>query len=107
MEKRKRAQTEKKTKLVNPLFFVSSTRLSIRNLARKITDDELHDLVVKGAKAGLEKGRVTVENIRRQLEAQAEDPLKIESVTTVSFDLLGLGSRLDLPYKLLRDRPFF
>ncbi len=39
MAKRLRATSEKKTKLVNPLFFISPVRLSIRNLNKMIGND--------------------------------------------------------------------
>jgi nucleolar protein 4 len=40
-DKRRRAQVDKKKKLLNPLFAVSSQRLSIRNLSKKLDDSEL------------------------------------------------------------------
>ena len=41
VEKRRRAQAEKKKKLLNPLFAVSAVRLSIRNLNKSVDDAEL------------------------------------------------------------------
>ena len=50
--KRERAQSEKKRKLQNPLFFVSAVRLSIRNMNKSVTDKELKELVVIATKKG-------------------------------------------------------
>lgn len=47
LAKRKRAQRDKRTKLRNPLFFVSPTRLSVRNISAAVTDGELKDLFHK------------------------------------------------------------
>lgn len=43
--KRKRAAAEAKTKLKSPNFFVSKTRLCLRNLPPKLTEKALKDLV--------------------------------------------------------------
>jgi hypothetical protein len=42
--KRQAAATDKKKKLVSPLFFVSANRLSVRNLAKNVTDAQLKAL---------------------------------------------------------------
>lgn len=56
-QKREEASKTKKKKLESPLFFVSPTRLSIRNLARHIDDATLRqmarDAAAKGMNAGL------------------------------------------------------
>lgn len=39
--KRMKAQAEKRQKLTNPLFFVSPTRLSVRNLGKHVSDADL------------------------------------------------------------------
>ena len=44
--KRKRAAAEAKTKLKSPNFFVSRTRLCLRNLSHQISEKALKDLVV-------------------------------------------------------------
>ena len=44
--KRKRAAAESKTKLKSPNFFVSRTRLCLRNLPHQISEKALKDLVV-------------------------------------------------------------
>jgi hypothetical protein len=56
-KRREKAQAEKRKKLVNPLFFVSAHRLSIRNLSKNVTDQELKTLCIKA----LQKGMQTVE----------------------------------------------
>ncbi|KAL7532417.1 hypothetical protein ACHAXR_004620 [Thalassiosira sp. AJA248-18] len=52
--KRERAFADKSTKLRSPLFFISPTRLSIRNLAKHINESELKKLVFGALKTGLE-----------------------------------------------------
>ena len=44
LAKRDAAIAEKKKKLVSPLFFVSATRLSVRNLAKSVDDAKLKTL---------------------------------------------------------------
>ena len=70
-EKRRRAQSEKKKKLVNPLFFVSPTRLSIRNLRKSVNHSQLFSLCYKAAKAGLKNGLVEKKDIENFLIAQS------------------------------------
>lgn len=48
--KRKRAQEEKKTKLVSPNFIISPTRLSVRNIPRSWTEKQLKALFIQGVK---------------------------------------------------------
>lgn len=79
MDKRKREQAEKKTKLRNPFFFVSPTRLSIRNLGRTILDNDLRALLVQAVQKGLEAEKVTSDDLKMHLRAQglyeqASDP---------------------------------
>lgn len=66
-EKRERAQTEKKKKLQNPLYFVSPTRLSVRNLSKDVNDTVLRNLCFRAAKAGLEKSLVSAADIDAHL----------------------------------------
>ena len=73
LQKRQREQAEKKQKLKNPLFFVSATRLSIRNLGRSVTDSQLRTVLVEGTRKGLIAGKVTLEDIRLQHQAQGGD----------------------------------
>lgn len=72
-EKRMRAQTEKRKKLQNPLFFVSPTRLSIRNLSKSVTDKELRELCLSAAKAGIKKGLVKRTDMEAFRLAQGSD----------------------------------
>lgn len=59
---------------VNPkMFFVSPVRLSVRNLARHVTDGKLKALACAASKGGLEAGRSTSQDVRRYLEAQVHE----------------------------------
>jgi nucleolar protein 4 len=58
--KREEAVRVKKGKLASPLFFVSPTRLSMRNLAKHITDAALKALVRDAAGAGVAAKLVSV-----------------------------------------------
>ena len=58
LAKRETAASEKRTKLKSPMFFVSPTRLSIRNLAKGVDDAALKALARRGAAAGLAAGLV-------------------------------------------------
>lgn len=69
-DKRLRAQSDKKKKLQNPLFFVSNNRLSIRNIGKQVTDNELRLLCLKATKLGLERGLVTHEDLKKASIAQ-------------------------------------
>ena len=51
--KRQKSQSEKRKKLINPLFFVSAHRLSVRNLAKEISDNDLKTLCINALKAGM------------------------------------------------------
>lgn len=70
MEKRVLARRDKKSKLKNPIFFVSPVRLSVRNLARHVTDAKLKAMAVAAARSGIESGRSNPQDVRRYLEAQ-------------------------------------
>jgi nucleolar protein 4 len=72
-EKRQRAQTEKRKKLQNPLFFVSATRLSIRNLSKTVTDKELREICITAAKNGIKKGLVKRSDMEAYRMAQGSD----------------------------------
>ena len=82
-EKRQRAQSEKNKKLQNPLFFVSGTRLSIRNLGKTVNDKELREICLNAAKNGIKKGLVK----RADMEAYraAQVCLTIGSILFVSL----------------------
>jgi hypothetical protein len=51
--KRQKSQSEKRKKLINPLFFVSAHRLSVRNLAKEVSDNDLKTLCINALKAGM------------------------------------------------------
>lgn len=74
MEKRVLARKDKKSKLKNPIFFVSPTRLSVRNLGRHVTDAKLKSMAMGAARAGVQAGRATPQDVRLYLEAQARPP---------------------------------
>ena len=58
--KRDEARKTKKKKLESPLFFVSPTRLSIRNLARHVNDASLRTLARDAAYAGVQSELIDV-----------------------------------------------
>lgn len=66
MAKRKRALVEKKTKLQNPNFFVSKTRLSVRNIPKHYSDNDLRDLFKKHSPIGssIKQVKIVRENER-------------------------------------------
>ena len=70
MEKRVLARKDKKSKLKNPIFFVSPVRLSVRNLARHVTDGQLKSMAAAAAKSGIQAGRANPQDVRLYLEAQ-------------------------------------
>lgn len=70
LEKRVEARRDKKNKVKNPIFFVSPTRLSVRNLARHVTDGKLKAMAAAAARAGIEAGRANPQDVRLYLEAQ-------------------------------------
>lgn len=71
MEKRIMARKDKKSKLKNPIFFVSPVRLSVRNLARHVSDSKLKAMAAAAARAGIDAGRANPQDVRLYLEAQA------------------------------------
>ena len=58
IDKRNRAEREKKEKLANPNFFVSPVRLSIRNLSLEADKKALRRIILKGVKQGMARGLV-------------------------------------------------
>lgn len=70
-EKRRRSQKEKKKKLENPLYFVSPTRLSVRNLKKTVDHSELFSICYKAAKNGLQSGLVEKKDMEEYLTAQS------------------------------------
>ena len=86
IDKRKKAQMDKRKKLTNPLFFVSSKRLSVRNLPKSMADPELKIMCLKAMKAGLKNNRVTIVDIQAQLQAQGE----LDNSTTNNDELMKI-----------------
>lgn len=68
-EKRALALNIKKKTLLNPLFFISDCRLSIRNLHKDITDRMLKSACVAATKSGLSKGLVNQKDLELLLTA--------------------------------------
>jgi len=64
LTKRQSAHAEKKAKLTNPLFFISPLRLSVRNLARHLTDSDLRRVFKAAADEGLKRGVVSLEDVQ-------------------------------------------
>ena len=86
--KRQRAQAEKRKKLQNPLFFVSPYRLSIRNLSKTVTNNQMKIACLKALKAGLTSGLVTPTDMKCYVTAQGKNailpPNGVDSVTPFS-----------------------
>lgn len=72
--KRERAFADKSTKLRSPLFFVNPNRISIRNLAKHVTESSLKKLVFGALKAGLEEKLVTPKDAVAHWKASGEIP---------------------------------
>lgn len=114
-EKRMRAQTDKKKKLQNPLFFVSHERLSLRNLSKYMKDHELRVMCLKATKAGMSKGLVTLEDMQNLQQAQGPELFEngVEGSSSSSSSTSSNGSTVALrsfnSYKLddLRELPKF
>lgn len=68
--KRIKAQQEKNRKLQNPLFYVSATRLSVRNMGKGVSDKELRSFVIDATKVGVAKGLVSKDDIEAHCIAQ-------------------------------------
>ena len=71
-EKRQRAWSEKLQKLKSPLFFINPVRLSVRNLAKHVTESSLKHLVAKATQRGLERHLVTAQDQIAHWKAQGE-----------------------------------
>jgi nucleolar protein 4 len=94
-EKRQRAQTEKKKKLQNPLFFVSPTRLAIRNLPKAFTDRELRELCLNAAKTGIKKGIVKRTDMEQFRAAQGSEYIMQQHQLLSNGKVVKPGSDLD------------
>ena len=83
IEKRQRAQMEKNKKLQNPLFFVSGCRLSIRNLAKHVTDKELKDLCLYATEQGL----LNHQNVNK---SDLENYLIAQGINNIETELINM-----------------
>ena len=83
-QKRGRAHQEKSTKLRSPLFFINPYRLSVRNLAKHIDENEFKQLVVKGVINGLKRGLVTKDDMIAHWRSSGEMDTRaiIEKITS-------------------------
>jgi nucleolar protein 4 len=75
-EKRIQSQVDKKKKLQNPIFFISENRLSIRNLSKKLSNNELKIACLKAVKNGISNNLVGVNDIKNFAVAQGIASLK-------------------------------
>jgi nucleolar protein 4 len=69
-DKRKRSQAEKKKKLLNPLYFVSAHRLSLRNIPKTLSDHDFKIMCLRAVKTGHERKLVTEEDMTAYVRAQ-------------------------------------
>lgn len=85
-ERRERYHAENKKKLLNPMFFVSPTRILIRNLSKFVTDVKLRTLCMEATRAGMKKNLVGERDIRALLAADGNNgPFKAElSISVVN-----------------------
>lgn len=83
--KRDKYHSENKKKLLNPLFFVSPTRLSIRNLSKEMNDSALRSLCIRAVKAGLEANLVRDNDMRALHTSEGRYALKKEDLSIPSF----------------------
>ena len=101
-EKRQRAMTEKKKKLANPLFFVSPTRLCIRNLKKTLNNSDLHNLCVKAAAAGVAGGLVSPKDNDAYLAAQCVS-IRERTPDKLAIPPVTAGSKVVLKAKIMVD----
>eukprot|EP00903_Cladosiphon_okamuranus_P005563 g5539.t1 len=100
MEKRVLARKDKKSKLKNPIFFVSPTRLSVRNLGRHVTDGKLKSMAAAAARAGVQAGRANPQDVRRYLEAQGEE---FAAITPKRLQIPPVTASSVVKVKIIRD----
>lgn len=101
VEKRQREQADKKSKLRNPFFFVSPTRLAIRNLGRAVLDADVRGALLKAAVQGLEQGKVAVEDMKMHLHAQGKHEEALDPKCTLVR--VPKPKEVSLKVKVLRD----
>jgi len=92
-EKRRMAQAEKKKKLVNPLYAVSSLRLSVRNLHKGVTDVQLRDLCTAATQLGLKRSLAGKTDLEKLLAADGQ-PATLKSLSVPDF---GKGGKRHMP----------
>ncbi|MDP2436235.1 MAG: hypothetical protein Q8P67_10865, partial [archaeon] len=91
LNRRKTAWVEKKQKLLNPNFFVSSTRLSIRNLPVSLDEKALKQLVIKQTQQYLiDAGGQPKEVRKRRIVQQVKLP-RSSTETETNADLSDLS----------------
>ncbi|CAM9452983.1 unnamed protein product [Ectocarpus sp. 13 AM-2016] len=100
MEKRVLARKDKKSKLKNPIFFVSPTRLSVRNLGRHVTDGKLKSMAAAAARAGIQAGRANPQDVRLYLEAQGEE---FAAITPKRLQIPAVTGNSVVKAKIIRD----
>ncbi|CAM9821027.1 unnamed protein product [Ectocarpus sp. 6 AP-2014] len=100
MEKRVLARKDKKSKLKNPIFFVSPTRLSVRNIGRHVTDGKLKSMAAAAARAGVQAGRANPQDVRLYLEAQGEE---FAAITPKRLQIPAVTGNSVVKAKIIRD----
>ena len=83
--KREKYHSDNKKKLLNPLFFVSPVRLSIRNLSKEMNDSTLRTLCVRAVKAGLEANLVRGNDMRALHISEGRYKLSKEDLSVPTF----------------------
>ena len=63
VDKRERFYREKMEKLKNPNYFISKTRLSVRNLPKTITERELKKIFIDAAKSEQKEEKVRLKQV--------------------------------------------
>merc|ERR1712046_245378 len=95
------SQSEKKKKLQNPLYFVSATRLSIRNMNKKVTDADLKKFGLEATKKGIDKKLVSIADVEAHKIAQGQHIIgeayvipKVDKSTITSYKVMMDSTRL-------------
>lgn len=101
LKKRQRGDKDNREKLRSPLFFVSPTRLAIRNLSTSgasSLNTKLRNAVLGAAKDGLRRGAVDINNVPphfRPAPKSSADPLSPDIVNIKSLSILRDKDRRD------------
>ncbi|CAL5229018.1 g12263 [Coccomyxa viridis] len=88
--KRKRAAAESRTKLKSPNFFVSHTRLCLRNLPHQISEKALKDLVIAAVKERASKAEPTVKQVKILRDTDKAGEAKPKSAKSKGFAFVEL-----------------